>query len=329
MTERGGMKRSAERRVAGKPVIVALAVAMSLLPSLAAAQAQLLIISGLGGEQKYVDDFHRWGTTLVDAARGRLGLPAENVVFLSENPARDPSRVNGESRREDVERAIREMAARAGADDRIMIVLFGHGSSDARGSRVNLPGPDITAEEFATLITAFGDRPLAFVNTASASGDFADVLAGPNRTIITATRSGMERNETIFGGYFVDAFAQDGADADRNGRLTLAEAFDYALRETQRAYQMANRLQMENARIEGDSAFARVFHIQGTAAAPAGASAETQALHARRRELEEAIDALRLRSGQMEPAAYTAELERLLLELARTNQRIQEDEGTE
>src|SRR5690606_18811877 len=119
------------------------------------------------------------------------------------------------------------------------------------------PGPDITAEEFATMIAAFGDRPLAFVNTASASGDFADVLAGPNRTIITATRSGMERNETVFGRYFVEAFAQDDADADRDGRLTLTEVFDYALRETQRSYQMANRLQMENARIEGDSAFAR------------------------------------------------------------------------
>ncbi len=309
--------------------VAAIAAALVCAPAPATAQAHLLIISGLGGEARYVDDFHGWGTALVDAARGRLRLPAENVVFLSENPSRDPSRVNGESRRENVERAIADMAARAGADDRIMIVLFGHGSADPRGARVNLPGPDITAEEFATMIAAFGDRPLAFVNTASASGDFADVLAGPNRTIITATRSGMERNETVFGRYFVEAFAQDGADADRDGRLTLTEVFDYALRETQRSYQMANRLQMENARIEGDSAFARVFHMQGIASAPSDASAETRALFTRRRELEEAIDALRLRAGQMEAAEYTAELERLLLELARTNQRIQEDEGPE
>jgi hypothetical protein len=312
-----------------KLVTAGFAIAFGFVPAHAAAQAHLLIVSGLGGEARYVDDFHTWGTTLVDAARGRLGLPAENIVFLSENPSRDPSRVNGESRREDVERAITDMAARADAEDRIMIVLFGHGSADARGARVNLPGPDITAEEFATIIAAFGDRPLAFVNTASASGDFADVLAGPNRTIITATRSGMERNETVFGRYFVEAFAQDGADADRNGRLTLAEAFDYALRETQRSYEMANRLQLENARIEGDSAFARVFHVQGTASAPSGASAETRELFTRRRELEEAIDALRLRAGQMEAAEYSAELERLLLELARTNQRIQEEEGPE
>ncbi len=309
--------------------LVGVALALGLAPTGAAGQAHVLIVSGLGGEPKYVDDFHNWGVKMVDAARDRLGLPPENVVFLSENPARDPARVSGESRKEDVERAIADMARRADADDRIMIILIGHGSADARGSRVNLPGPDITSEEYGALIAAFGDRPLAFVNVASASGNFATDLAGPNRVIITATRSGMERNETMFGGFFVDAFAIDGADADRNGRVTLTEAYEYAMRETQRAYQAGNRLQMENARIEGDPELAKVFHINATgSAAPDDATPELRALYAKRQELEESIDALRVRSGQMEPAAYTAELERLLLELARTNQLIQADEGT-
>lgn len=312
-----------------KSVLAAVAFAVSLVPAAAAGQAHVLVISGLGGEPKYVDDFHNWGVTMVDAARDRLGLPPENVVFLSENPARDPARVSGESRRENVERAIAEMARRADPDDRILILLIGHGSADTRGSRVNLPGPDLTSEEFGELITAFGDRPLAFVNTASASGNFATDLAAPNRVIITATRSGSERNETMFGGFFVAAFAADGADADRNERVTLTEAFEYATRETERAYQSANRLRMENARIEGDPELAKVFHINGTAsAAPDDATPELRALYARRQELEESVDALRLRSGQMDPAAYTAELERLLLELARTNQLIQADEGS-
>lgn len=309
--------------------LAGLALALGFAPAAAAGQAHVLIVSGLGGEPKYVDDFHNWGVKMVDAARDRLGLPPENVVFLSENPARDPARVSGESRKEDVERAIADMARRADADDRIMIILIGHGSADARGSRVNLPGPDLTSEEYGTLIAAFGDRPLAFVNVASASGNFATDLAGPNRVIITATRSGMERNETMFGEFFVDAFAIDGADADRNGRVTLTEAYEYAMRETQRAYQASNRLQMENARIEGNPELAKVFHLSGTgAAAPDDATPELRALYAKRQELEESIDALRVRSGQMDPAAYTAELERLLLELARTNQLIQADEGS-
>jgi hypothetical protein len=289
------------------------------------AQAHVLIVSGLGGEPRYVEEFHEWGTTMVDAARDRLGLPPGNVVYLAENPARDPRRIDGVSRKEEVESAFRSLASRAGPDDRILVILIGHGSTDSRGARLNLPGPDLTAEEYAALLSAF-TQPVVFVNTGSASGGFQDPLAGPNRTIITATRTGNERTETIFGKHFIDAFASEGADADRDGRVTIVEAFEYARRETERDYASANRLQMEHARMEGDLQLARMFSLGGGAAAPATASAEVRELYERRRQLEERIVALRARGEQMESGEYQRELETLLLELARTNRQIQEQE---
>jgi hypothetical protein len=289
------------------------------------AQAHLLVVGGLGGEEKYAEEFYRWGAAMVDAARERYGLPAENVLFLAENPERDRARIAGESRRDDIERAIAAIARTAGPEDRVMILFFGHGSSDSRGSRINLPGPDLTAEDLAAMLSGLGSRPVAVVNTASASGGFHDALAGPNRTVVTATRSGMERNETIFGGFFVAAFTQDGADSNRDGRVTISEALDYAIRETERAYETGGRLQMEHARIEGDMELARVFHLGGAVStAPPDASPAVRALYAERQRLEESIDALRGRSGQMDAEEYQRELERLLLELARTNRAIQE-----
>jgi hypothetical protein len=143
--------------------------------------------------------------------------------------------------------------------------------------------------------------------------------------VVTATRSGNERNETIFGGFFVAAYAEDGADANRDGRVSIAEAMDFAVRETERAYETGGRLQLERARIEGDAEIARAFHLGGgTSAVPADASPEVRALYAERQRLEESIDSLRSRSSQMEAAEYQRELERLLLELARTNRAIQE-----
>ena len=179
------------------------------------------------------------------------------------------------------------------------------------------------------MLGALGTRPLVIVNTASASGGFQDVLAGPNRVVITATRGGQERNETIFGGYFAAAFATDGADVNRDGRVTVAEAMEYATRETQRAYETDGRLQLERSRMEGDLELARVFHL-GTAgaAAPSDAPAAVRELYAERQRLEESIDALRARSSQMDPAEYQRELERLLLELARTNRAIEEQGGS-
>ncbi len=291
-----------------------------------AAQAHLLIIGGLGGEPRYVEDFYRWGSSLVDAAQERYGVPDENIVFLSEDPARDATRISGESRRDDIATAIREIASRAGPDDRVMIVLFGHGSSDSRGTRINLPGPDLTDEELAEMLLPLGERPTVIVHTGSASGGFQEALAAPSRLVITATRSGQERNETIFGGYFVDAFSSDGADTNRDGRVTVAEATEYATRETQRAYETDGRLQLEHARVEGNLELAGSFHLGSrNAAAPADAPAGVQALHNERQRLEESIDALRVRSSQMDPAEYQRELELLLLELARTNRAIEEE----
>lgn len=302
-----------------------------LLPSAGSAmgQAHLLIVSGLGGEPKYVEDFHSWGTMMRDAAIERLGVPRERVTYLAEDPARDPERIDGISRLEEVEGALARIVEASGPEEGVLLLLIGHGSSDSRGSRINLPGPDLTAEHLATLLGTFpASQPLVVVNSASASGDFHEPLAGENRTIITATRSGMERNETIFGRYFVEAFQDDAADADRDGRITVAEAFDYATRETERSYQSSNQLQLEHSRMEGDVQLARTFHLGGSSASaiPPEASAEVRALYEERDELQRRVEALRMQSGRLDAEEYQRELERLLLELARTNRSIQQSE---
>lgn len=304
-----------------------IAVALSAIQvSGAAAQARVLIISGLGGEARYVNDFHKWGTAMVDAATVRLGLPRENVIYLAEDPARDAQRINGEARIQEIQEAFREIASKAGPDERVLVLLIGHGAADSRGSRINLPGPDLTAEEFGKLVDSLGGRPVVVVNTASASGDFHESLEAPNLASITATRSGMERNETVFGRYFVAAFVEEGADVDKNGGVTVGEAFDYANAETKRSYESTNQLQMEHSRIEGNVELARSFTIgaPAVAALPADASPAVRTLYEERQRLEESVAALRARSATMEPAAYQAELERLLLELARTNRSIQD-----
>lgn len=307
------------------PVLAALAVGAG---NLEAQNAHVLIVSGLGGEPKYVQDFVTWGTAMANAAQTRFGVPASNVIYLAEDPSRNRAVIDGESTREEIERAIRGIATRAGANDRILILLIGHGSMDSRGSRINLPGPDLLATEMAAMLEPFKTQSVVFVNAASSSGGWHDVLAAPNRTIITANRTGQERNETIFPRFFVEAFSGDGADSNRDGRVSIQEAFNYANRETERFYQTAGTLQMEHARMEGNTQLAETFHLGAPSGqAPATASAEVRALYARRAELESSVDALRNRRSQMADAAYQTELERLVLELARTNRQIQEAEG--
>jgi hypothetical protein len=287
----------------------------------------LLIVAGIGGEPAYRDAFHATALAMAAAATGRFGLPDSSVIVLTEDPSRDPGRIRGRSTREEIARALHGISTRAKPDDQLVIVLIGHGGSQDDGPRFNLPGPDLTASDLAVALAPFKVRPIAIVNTASASGGFVEALAAPGRVIITATKSGFERNATTFAKHFVAAYAGEGADADRNERVSLLEAFTYATREVARAYEADNRLLTEHARFAGDSAFARRFFISPGAPGAVANNPALAGLHAQRDSLERRLDALRARKPTMEQGTYERDLEALLLEVARNGQAIRAAEA--
>ena len=333
--------------------LAALAALALGVPSPAAGQpgaTHLLVVGGAGGEPQYREAFHALGARLVESARGAHRLPAANVIFLSEDSAKAPA--NGRSSKAGLERALAGIAARAGARDRVIVVLIGHGSQQGQHARFNLPGPDVTAAEMAALLAPFGTRTVAVVNTASASGDWVKALSRKDRVVITATRSGAEANATLFPRYFVDAMAGGAADTDKDGRISLLEAYDYARREVARAYESDNRLLTEHAQLDDDGdgkgtaeaevrvatgakaggtdgALARrVFLSAGTPATTVAADdPRAAALAARRDSLQSAVEALRAKKATMSAAAYDAELERLLVALATTNRELREGAG--
>jgi hypothetical protein len=297
----------------------------------AAAQTELLVVSGLSGEPQYAQQFNQWGASLVDAARTRYGLRADQVVWLAEAPESDSKRITGKSTRDNVEKAIRDLAGHAGPADRVLVMLIGHGGTGGE-PRLSLSGPDLTAADLAKFLAAFPTQSVVVVNSTSASGDFQDALAGRNRTVITATKSGLEGNETVFGGYFVDAFAGKDADADKDGRVSVLEAFDYAKGEVERHYKSENLLQSEHPTLGGSREAAAAFVLAPAASAAAAAAADTpelRALVAQREELEKSIEALKARKDGMDAAQYQKQLEDLLVQLALKTREIREKGGAQ
>jgi hypothetical protein len=219
-------------------------------------------------------------------------------------------------------------------------VLIGHGSFTNGESRFNLPGPDLTAEDFALYLDQLSDRRVAFVNLASASGEFVKALSGEGRAIVTATRTGRERNETVFGGYFVDAFTGETADLDKDGRVSLWEAFEFARTEVTREYTTSNRIATEHAVLDDngdgegstelvdamDGALARTMFLAADptlAAARATSDPVLRALLEQRLGLEQRLEELRSLRGQIDQDRYDADLEEILVELALLNREIQ------
>lgn len=321
-----------------------------LLAGILAAQSfrgdsHVLIVSGIGGQAQYSEAFYRWGASMFDAAKERLGLPAADVVYLSERPERDQERIHARSTKDNVEKAFDDLALRVAPDDRILILLIGHGSGSGAESRFNLPGPDISATELAAQLDKFPTQTVVLVNTASASGDFVPVLSGPNRVLVTATKTGFERNETVFGQFFVEAFASDGADTDKDNRVSVLEAFTYARREVTRRYEDSNRLLTEHALLDdngdgegstepdaaaADGAFARTIFLDRRGVMSMDATSGDSvlvALYDEKRELEARIAELTNLKSQMEQTVYEMELETLLVELALKSREIRAREG--
>jgi hypothetical protein len=343
------VERSPSRSTWRSPrvTIAVVLAAGALVPTRAASQVgHLLVVQGLGGDPEYGELFHTWGTRLVEAAR-LGGLDTENIVYLAEDPERDPVRIDGSSRREDVEAAVAAIAGRAGPTDQVLIVLIGHGSFREDEARINLPGPDLSATDFARLLDQFTSQEVVFVNTASASGTFIEALSGPGRTIVTATKTGLERNQTRFGGFFVEALAGDGADIDKNGRVSILEAFEYARREVRRSYEADNQLMTEHALLDDNAdgqgseelganttdggvardVFPWSYDRRATSATESSDDPEVERLMRRRAELEREVTDLRAQKEQMEESIYQGRLEGLLLELARINRDIRDRGG--
>jgi hypothetical protein len=309
-----------------------LPLALALLQAPAA--THVVVVTGLGGEPGYRRELAQWRTSLAGAARSQ-GVPAGNIIQLAGDSAQAPGVPR--ATRERVLASFQDLVRRSKAGDVILVFLAGHGSHEGLESRINLPGPDLTAGDLATALEPLNDRRVVLVNTTSASGDFLPALSRTGRVIITATRSPFERNVTRFGGQFVAALAAEGADADKNGRVSMLEAFLFARRETGRIYESDNRLLTEHAVLDDngdkqgsaapgaegdDGALARLLFLGPASAGVAASDSAGQRIEREARQLEASIAALRARKAGMKEDEYQAQLEALLVELALRNEAL-------
>ena len=322
---------NAQRRML--KALVLLLLALLCAPAIVSAQTtHLLIVIGLTTESEHDEVFKKWGTTLADTATQKLGVPKENVITLT----------GPQATRVAVAKAFGTLAAAAKPEDTVAIVLFGYGTYANRVAKFNLPGPDMTPQDFEPLLARIKSKRIVFVNTASASAPFLEVLSGPGRVVITATRSGGEMFATLFGGPFVDAFSSDAADSDHDGKVSFLEAFDYAKKTVAATFAREGLLATEHALLddagdhqgsmdptrdgkEGQSA--AVIYLGSMRQQALPADEKLKALYLERQQIERKIEELKLLKSGMDPEKYNAELEKLATELALKTRQIREAEG--
>lgn len=312
----------------------------------AAAQARthVLIVVGIGGTAEYRESFHAEASEIYTALVEQHGIAAEDVTYLGERTEVAPDMISDRASRATVLEALGELSQRAGPEDRVLVVMIGHGTEMNGEPAFNVSGPDLTPTDFSMAAVAFPTQMLALVHTGSASGGWVQPLAGPKRVIITATRSAREQNATEFGRYFAEAMSGEGSDLDHDGRVSLLEAFMYARDEVARHYEAENELLTEHAVLEddgdgrgtteaglesADGRLASTFTFGGGArtATPETDDPVLARLYGERDEIQRRIDELRVVRDALPEEQYLERLEPLLVELALKNREIQERGG--
>ncbi len=284
-----------------------------------------VVVAGLGGAPEYDTQFAKWAQDL----DRELNTGGDTHVNTLSGP---------NATRQQVEQALNKVAEASTASDAFALFLIGHGSYDGVDYKINLPGPDMTGADLAKALNRIPAHRQLVVNMTSCSGASLAALAKKDRVVISATKSGTEKNAPVFARYFIDALHDSGADLDKSGSISALEAFRYADRKTVSYFEEEKLLATEHA-VMTDTASAtgvrdpKPENGQGLLAASfvlirakgEGAkvlSPDKQRLVSKKEDLEAKIDRLKYEKAAMDENEYKQQLTGLLLELARTQAEI-------
>jgi hypothetical protein len=314
-----------------------------LIASPLAADRYAVIVTGASGGAPYSKKYDAWRNAFVVTLETKLGYPRDHIVVLAEEAAPAGRRAT----RDEVRAAFQDLAMRVAKDDVLLVLLIGRGTSGDEGARFNLVGPDLTAAEWAANLKPIAGR-VVFVNAGSGSFEFLETLAGRGRIVLTAADSAAQQYETIFPQFFIEAFAAEEADLDRDGKVSIWEAFQTASAGVKGWFEDQGRLATERPILDDngdgigreaeedglskepglsqskgpDGALARVTFLQRDDPGATPADAELAALLRQRADIQSRIELLRADKANVPPDQYETDLEALLVELARLERQI-------
>jgi hypothetical protein len=282
-------------------------------------------VAGLGGEPDYEQRFTALANDL-----DKLFKAAASDAHVYTLTGSDATKAH-------LTDTLVQIAREAKPEDQFTLILIGHGTYDGEEYKFNLPGPDITGEDLAILCDRIPAKRQLIVNTTSASGGSIGALQRTGRIVIAATKTGTEKNATVFARYWVDALRDASADTDKNESISALEAFTYADHKTAAFYESEKRLATEHAVLEdtgkkeavrvpsaenGEGQLAASFVILRIGEAQKAANDPAKrALLDKKEELERKIDLLKYQKAAMSTDDYKKQLTEALLELAK----VQED----
>ena len=320
------------RRSVIAAVLTTLVLAAAPQPAAAAGARFALLVQGASGEPQYATQHRGWLDELSKIFSTTFKYDATHLAVLAEQPKAGEEKATAEA----VKAALGRIAAAMKADDQLAIVLIGHGTAQSGDAKFNLVGPDLGVAEWAAALKPVPGRVIV-IDTTSSSFPYLAGLAAQGRIVVTATNSAAQRFATVFPEGFIKALQSPEADLDKNGRVSVLEAFNFTSRFVKDFYTQKGNMAPELASIDdngdGKGRDASATGPDGPVAAATyfdtpialtSADPETQRLLDRQQALTDQIDDLKRRQGSMAAAEFDKQLEVLITELATVSSQIRQ-----
>jgi len=304
-----------------------LLAAFLLSPCLALADSTALILRGVAGDEEHEKKFDKWTTGTAKALVDKFGFSPDRVIVLADK----------KTAQAEIQKTFVTLKQQLKPGDTFFLFFIGHGSGDTGEYKFNISGPDFTTDDYNKLLTTLTVGRIVIVAGTPSSGAALDKFGGKNRVVVTATRSGQEGNDIVFYDYFLEALQGNAADEDKDQKVSVWEAFKYAVTATERFYKDEGRLATEHPQIsdngtEKTDAKAKEPPLLARSTSfvvdrpIVSSDPRLQALLNQRKDIEQKIDALRINKNSMPAADYDKQLDDLLVQLALKNQEIRQQE---
>jgi len=292
------------------------------------ADSSALIVRGVAGSPEHEMKFDKWTEGTQKALVEKFGFSSDRVIVLSDK----------KSAQAEIQKAFATLKQQLKPADTFFLFFIGHGSGDDGVYKFNISGPDYTADDYNKLLSTLPVGRIVIVLGTPASGAAIEKFAGKNRVVITATRSGQEGNDIVFYDYFLEALESPAADEDKDQKISVWEAFKYAVAGTERFYKEEGRLATEHPQISDNGtektgvttkevplvARATSFQVDRPIVS---SDPKLQALLNQRKEIEQKIEDLRINKNTIPEVEYDKQMESLLVQLALKNQEIRQQEA--
>ncbi|MCU0722850.1 MAG: hypothetical protein MUC63_04435 [Planctomycetes bacterium] len=208
-------------------------------------------MSGTSGTPQHAKWYRNSTGMLYRMLTGTFGYSPHAVYYLYEDP-KASEEIDGQANFVNFQRLMRRMAKMTRRGDQLLIYMIGHGGFFAGHSRYNFVGRDLLDAELAAMLDALPLEDVVVVMSPCNMGNFVNACSKKSRVIVSSTRRD-EGNSAGFAEAFIQALDENRNDADKDGRASLKEAYDYTLGRVRDWYKQKNLPEvLEHALLDDD-----------------------------------------------------------------------------